>query len=64
MGQAMISQQQPFIGPPVAAKTYSRHTRRSIKAKRSIFYYQLALIPPLHCYIFSWIKLRLSGLYG
>ena len=33
MGQAMLSQTQPFIGPPVRAKTYSRHTRRNNKDK-------------------------------
>lgn len=36
MGQAMMSQQQPFIGPPVRPKAYSRHTRRRNKAKRLV----------------------------
>lgn len=34
MEQTMMSQQQPFIGPPIRAKTYSCHDRWSNKAKR------------------------------
>lgn len=34
MVQIMTSQQQPFIGPPVRAKNYSRHSRCNNKAKR------------------------------
>ncbi len=36
MGQAIMSQQQPFIGPPIRAKTYSRHNRWSNKAKQLV----------------------------
>lgn len=34
MGQAITHQQQPFIGPIVGSKAYSRHSRRGNKAKR------------------------------
>lgn len=33
MGQTMMSQQRPFIGPPVRAKTYARHNRGSNATK-------------------------------
>jgi len=36
MGQVTVSQQQPFIGPPVRAKTYSCHNRRNNKNKRLV----------------------------
>lgn len=36
MGQITVSRQQSFIGPPVRAKTNSRHNRRSYKAKRLV----------------------------
>lgn len=36
MGQAMMSQQQPFIGPPVRAKNYSCHNRISGQGITSI----------------------------
>ncbi|WHA53469.1 hypothetical protein OH685_09485 [Acinetobacter pittii] len=36
MGQIMMNQQQPFIGPPVRPKTYTRHDRRNNKAKRLV----------------------------
>lgn len=36
MGQAITNHQQPFIGPPVRPKTYSRHNSRSNKAQRLV----------------------------
>ncbi|MFL4395437.1 hypothetical protein RJ729_11380 [Acinetobacter pittii] len=36
MGQVMTRLQQPFIGPPMTAKTYSRYTRWSNKANASL----------------------------
>lgn len=33
MGQAIMDQQQPFIGPPVRSKTYSPHNSCNNKAK-------------------------------
>lgn len=54
MGQAIMSQQQPFIGPPVRAKTYSRQTRRSNKAKRLVETKQMSRE--------QWLQIRKQGI--
>ncbi len=54
MGQAITSQQQPFIGPPVRVKTYSRHNRRSNKAKRLVETKQMSYE--------QWLQIRKQGI--
>ncbi|MFY5899624.1 YqaJ viral recombinase family nuclease [Acinetobacter pittii] len=54
MGQAITSQQQPLIGPPVRAKTYSRHNRRSNKAKRLVETKQMSRE--------QWLQIRKQGI--
>ncbi|MGC9659220.1 UNVERIFIED_CONTAM: YqaJ viral recombinase family protein [Acinetobacter pittii] len=54
MGQAITSQQQPLIGPPVRAKNYSRHNRRSNKAKRLVETKQMSRE--------QWLQIRKQGI--
>jgi len=50
----MTSQQQPFIGPPVRARTYSRPNRRSNKAKRLVETKQMSRE--------QWLQIRKQGI--
>ncbi len=54
MGQVMTSQKQSFIGPPVRAKTYSRHNRQSNKAKRLVETKQMSRE--------QWLQIRKQGI--
>ncbi|MGQ1705168.1 YqaJ viral recombinase family nuclease [Acinetobacter baumannii] len=54
MGQAMMSEQQPFIGPPVRPKAYSRHSRRGNRAKRLVETKQMSRE--------QWLHIRKQGI--
>lgn len=54
MGQAMMSEQQPFIGPPVRPKAYSRHSRRGNRAKRLVETKQMNRE--------QWLQIRKQGI--
>lgn len=54
MGQVMSSQQQPFIGPPVRAKTYSSRNTRNNKAKRLTETKQMSRE--------QWLQIRKQGI--